>query len=671
MAKRNFSYYACDFETTVYKGQDSTNVWSFAFCKLYEEDVFIFGSIEEGFNYFFSLGENLILYFHNLKFDGSFILNYFLGKLKLKLGIVKTGKGETQVRMKKENELMNDEFTTAISSKGQWYMITLKKNNKIIQIRDSLKLLPFSLKEIGDAFKTKHRKLEMKYEGFRYPNCFISDEEKKYIENDVLVLKEALEIMFTDGNNKLTIGSCCMSEYKKSMKYYEFRNLFPNLEKIEINEKRYGVTNLDSYIRRSYKGGWCYFVKEKSNKVLTNGVTVDINSLYPYVMHSDSGNKYPVGFPHLWHGNYIPEICYRDNIYFFIRIKTRFYLRKNKLPCIQIKNNLIYKPTEWLETSDFYDKKTGNFYTTYKTLDGVTHDTRQVLTLTMTDYELIKEQYELVDFEILDGCYFFTSDEPLFDEYIDKYKKIKQSSTGAMRTEAKLFSNNLYGKFASSSDSSFKVPYIDEDNILHFYDVDENEKEIGYIPIGSAITSYARNYTIRKAQANFYGSDKKGFCYADTDSLHCDFGLDELVDIPIDSKKYGYFKCESEWDKAIFVRQKTYIEHVIKENQEVIEKPYFDIKCAGMPERCKRLINFRLEYEEKLKKENEEKTKQEIKEIKEEYGKDAIEFLLDSNEKIKPLELEDFKIGLEVPCKLRPVQISGGVLLVDTTYKMR
>ena len=180
MAKRNFSYYACDFETTVYKGQDSTNVWSFAFCKLYEEDVFILGSIEEGFNYFFSLGENLILYFHNLKFDGSFILNYFLGKLKLKLGIVKTGEGETQVRMKKENELMNDEFTTAISSKGQWYMITLKKNNKIIQIRDSLKLLPFSLKEICDAFKTKHRKLEMKYEGFRYPNCFISDEEKKY-----------------------------------------------------------------------------------------------------------------------------------------------------------------------------------------------------------------------------------------------------------------------------------------------------------------------------------------------------------------------------------------------------------------------------------------------------------------------------------------------------------
>lgn len=50
----------------------------------------------------------------------------------------------------------------------------------------------------------------------------------------------------------------------------------------------------------------------------------------------------------------------------------------------------------------------------------------------MTDYQLIKEHYNLVDFEIMDGCY-FDKEIGLFDEYINKYKKIKLSSKGAKK----------------------------------------------------------------------------------------------------------------------------------------------------------------------------------------------------------------------------------------------
>ena len=32
---------------------------------------------------------------------------------------------------------------------------------------------------------------------------------------------------------------------------------------------------------------------------------------------------------------------------------------------------------------------------------------------------------------------------------------------------------------------------------------------------------------------------------------------------------------------------------------------------------------------------------------------------------------EDFKVGLKVPSKLRPHRISGGVILVETSYEMR
>ena len=38
----------------------------------------------------------------------------------------------------------------------------------------------------------------------------------------------------------------------------------------------------------------------------------------------------------------------------------------------------------------------------------------------MTDYYLMLEHYELVDFEILDGCYFFARCG-LFDEYIETF----------------------------------------------------------------------------------------------------------------------------------------------------------------------------------------------------------------------------------------------------------
>lgn len=45
-----------------------------------------------------------------------------------------------------------------------------------------------------------------------------------------------------------------------------------------------------------------------------------------------------------------------------------------------------------------------------------------------------------------------------------------------MRQLAKLFLNNLYGKMASSMNSSFKVAFEKDDGSVGFYEVDENDK---------------------------------------------------------------------------------------------------------------------------------------------------------------------------------------------------
>lgn len=661
----------CDFETTVYKGQEYTEVWASASVELYTEDVQIFHSIDEQFNYFLEQDCNIIAYYHNLKFDGSFWLSYLLIDKRFKQAYDKTGEAENAVVWKKDKFMYNNSFKYSISDKGMWYTIIIKVNNHFIEIRDSLKLLPFSVKRIGNNFGTKHKKLDMDYEGLRYAGCEITDKEKEYIANDVLVVKEALEIMFNQGHNNLTIGSCCLEEYKEICKIstrlqLEYKEMFPDMYDIDLDESTYKYHTAGDYIRRSYRGGWCYLVKGKENKVHGYGTTADVNSLYPSMMSSESGNRYPVGKPKFWSGNFIPDKALQPNMYYFVRIKTRFYIKENKLPFIQIKSSWLYKGTEALETSDIYDHKTDQYYAFYKDNDGVLRDTRVELTLTMTDYQLLKDHYELVDFEILDGCYFY-SQIGIFDEYIEKYKKIKMESKGALRELAKLFLNNLYGKMASSKDSSFKLAYIKEDKTIGFLPVAESNKKAGYIPVGSAITSYARNFTIRAAQKNYYGKDKPGFIYADTDSIHCDLKPEEIKGIKVDDKNFCCWKLESCWDKAIFTRQKTYIEHVVAENCEPIEVPYNNIKCAGMPQRCKDLFQLSLDgtaHEDGYTDQSTNNHK--------DWTPEELEFLFESGTH-KPIvrDFNDFKVGLKVPGKLRPKRIRGGILLVDTSYEMR
>lgn len=657
MKKRKYSYFVGDFETTVYKGQVNTEVWASAIVELYTEDVKIFHSIGETFEYLISLNENIICYYHNLKFDGSFWLSFLLVDLGFKQAFNTFNEEGTQGEWLKERDMQNNSFKYSISNKGMWYNLIIKVGGHFIELRDSLKLIPFSVEKIGKSFGTKHKKLDMEYTGLRYAGCDITPEEQRYIKNDVLVVKEALEIMFNGGHNALTIGSCCLEEYKKIM-CDDYDMFFPDMYSIPLDKNIFGEENAGEWLRHSYKGGWCYLVKGKENKIYNNGTTADVNSLYPSMMSSESGNRYPVGKPYFWSGNFIPDKALQDNTYYFVRIKTRFYIKKNMLPFIQIKGSFLYRGTEALETSDYFDPKTEKYSRYYRDFMGL-HDTNVVLTLTMTDFQLMKEHYELVDFEILDGCWFYTQ-IGLFDGYINKYKKIKMENKGAIRELAKLFLNNLYGKLASSTDSSFKLAFVKEDKSIGFIAVEEHNKKAGYIPCGSAITSYARNFTIRAAQKNYYGVDKKGFIYADTDSIHCDLPPEKITGIEVDDNNFCCWKLESCWDEAIFTRQKTYIEHVTHENlipvEEIIEdgkpkKPYYNIKCAGMPKKCKKLF---------------EKSMHDIDTNKlQDYTQEEVDFL-----KIKRT-LKDFKIGLKVPGKLMPKRIRGGTLLVDTTYEMR
>lgn len=660
MKKRNYRFFTSDFETTIYKGQETTEVWASAVVELFTEDVHVFSSIDELFDFFKNQNCDCVFYFHNLKFDGEFWISWLLREMKYKQAYqLRDLRDETSIEWLKDNLMPWYSFKYSISARGQWYSITIRFRDHYLVLRDSLKLLPFSVKRIGSSFKTKHRKLAIEYEGYRKSHGIITPKEREYIANDVLVVKEALEILVQQGHLKSTIGSCCLAEYKDMCKHsfilpMDYDETFPNLYNISL-DKQYDYTSAGEYIRKGYRGAWCYLVKGKENKVYKKGLTADVNSLYPSIMHSESGNRYPVGKPVFWKGNYIPDSAVGDNKYYYVRIRTKFYLKPGYLPFIQIKNNLLYKGTECLESSMVYDYENECYTDIYIDENGKEQESYVTMTLTMTDFALIKQHYDLVGLEILDGCWFYAV-KGIFDDYINKFKKIKQESKGAVRELAKLFLNNLYGRLATNTDSSFKVAYLKDDGTIGWKTIIEHEKEPGYIACGAAITSYARYFTITHAQMNYHGVDKPGFIYADTDSIHCDLAISQLIGIKVHHTNFNAWKLESYWDHAIFTRQKTYIEHNTHSDGEPV-KPYYTVKCAGMPEACKKLFLESLSGKQKF-------GGNKI------YEPEEIKFLFKNGKPVKR-ELNDFCIGLEIPGKLMPRRLPGGMILVKTTYRMR
>lgn len=625
---RNYSYYVGDFETTIYTGQTETRVWAAAVVPLYSENVEIFTNIRDTFDYLVSLKCNIVIYYHNLKFDGHFWIDYFLRTTM-------TQAIDNDNHFIDDKNMVKNSYKYVISNYGQWYEITIMtKFRKLIKIRDSLKLLPFSVKKLSREFETKHHKTDIEYTGNRLPGQ-ISVDEIEYIKNDVLVVKESLEKMFQNGNDRMTIGACCFADFKFQFEKRTYWELFPNLKDFKIKEDIYGAPDADAYIRKSYRGGWCYLKPEYAGKILQKGYTLDVNSLYPSVMLSEC---YPVGLPAFFVGEIPEKIKGNPNYYYFVRIQCKFELRKNFLPTIQIKNNWFYKSNEYLTTSKIFNPNDGRYYDRYVDIDGTEKDATLELTMTMTDFELFKKHY-YTDIKILDGCYFFTHPS-IFTKYINKYRYQKINAKNSVeRTIAKLFSNNLYGKMATGSNNSYKLCYLDEtENKIKFKNVFSDDRTPVYIPCGSAITSYARNFTISAAQSNY-----DAFVYSDTDSIHCLGDVKDVKNCKIDNKEYSCWKLENVWDTGLFVRQKTYIE--INGNE-------WDIKCAGMPDHCKQLF----------------------------YASCTGDFSdLDLN-KLEPDELNfintkrdisGFKIGLEVPGKLKQQRIPGGVILKSEKYIMR
>ena len=494
MARRSISSRCADFETTT--NPLDCRVWSWGSMAVDDYSDYVIG-IGVGSYVAYMLSVPSVTYFHNLAFDGSFILDYIL-KDGYTWVARNPGKGQ---------------FSTVISNMNKFYSITIvSKEGVKVELRDSLKKIPLPVRDVPKAFNLESSKGDIDYDMERPIGYLPSQEEWDYLYRDIFIMAQAMRIILASGMKRLTVGADSLAEFK-SLHGKGFERTFPVLSK-----------TVDDDIRLAYRGGIAMPNKKYARKRVGRGIVIDKNSMYPWVMRT---KLLPYGKP--WWS----EVQDDDADLFILSLTFTAKLKPNHIPCIQIKRSIQFNSQEFLEE--------------------VKEPT--TVSITSVDLELWQEQYDLKIWAI-NGYWNFKGIEGLFNDYIDKWMAVKANSTGGARTIAKLHLNSLYGKFAKNTDVTGKRPILDDTGTVQYVMCEHEESNPVYTAMGAFITAYARQDLIRSAQANY-----ERFLYCDTDSLHLLGEEEpDLWLHPTELGAWKVEHDGQPFDSAVFLRAKQYCE---------------------------------------------------------------------------------------------------------------
>lgn len=393
-------------------------------------------------------------------------------------------------------------------------------------------------------------------------------------------METAVQMMLDLGCTQSTVSSSAMSLWRKTHHKCDFTMLFRDIQGEE-----------QEFVRAAYHGGFCYVNKKESKPLKTgHGVVLDCNSLYPWVM---STQPLPVGRGQ-WFDGEPKQLWTEDEHYtYFIRFSCRFTIKENHIPFVRITDDVRYRYDEILETSDIFDPESGEYYDEMVDTDGVIYPVRATLTMYKEEFKLFFDHYNVEDLRFIGGYKYMTT-KKAFKKYIGKFSEMKENACSkAERRIAKIMMNSLSGglakkldresvffserdiksltawgdyqrrehttgrRTAATADSYGHRRYVD-------LTVDEVSRQIGnrvmthsrsrsYINLGAAITSIGMVTTVKAAQANYVN-----YKYSDTDSVHLDCDISQVVGVEIDDKKMGAWKVEHEFTKAVYIQPKVY-----------------------------------------------------------------------------------------------------------------
>jgi hypothetical protein len=496
--------------------------------------------------------------FHNLKFDGSYIVPWLL----------------THGYEVSQSKPAPQQFSILVDNRNSWYSINIQvtKRRKVL-IWDSVKLFPAALEYLPDIYSTPTKKIREDksfYEKVR-PVGYIPDErDMQYFENDLQVPAETLNahIELYGLRFKKTQASQSFYNFTESFKAWKWR--FPAL-----------TTEQDNSIRPAYWGGIAHAPKDKAGKDFYNIYVQDINSSYP---HKAAEMKLPYGECVAEYG----EGKHPDMSKFWVaEALIEFKLKKDCLPCIPLKGISEGRPLEtdkWMDNSE-----------------------KSIMRLTFSniDYQTMQLSYDIkiwrwcwsmhwawkVQKEVAKFVY-MNNDIKVKNSKLAKMEKAKGEACdpnklayyNTMRNRAKIDNNSFYGKFGEDIIKEGKTPYWEEDsegNESVVWRVDRREEQgeraRKFLPVAIAITAWGRQQLV--TMANVLGEH---FLYCDTDSIHYlmdgHYKIDKAIQDGIfesDDEKLGAWKLEGRMSRGRYLRAKCYMEET--EDGEI------EATVAGLP----------------------------------------------------------------------------------------
>ena len=552
--------WSADFETTTEAnlkrdGYVRVWLWSFVRCdltlKLHGNDMFSFLDTVKR-------SEAKRVFFFNLRFDGSYIVDWLL----------------------RQGYEYGKHFDTIIDGMNIWYSIRIywSEDHKVYtEFYDGLKKFPgMSLNDVAEMYGIPEKTMEgdAKLENFamyRPEDYEPTKEEIEYCIHDSEIQAIAIASEMKNNHVGMTLSSDAFKDVRSRLcRFMDPKNAYPTAWRKLMPSISYED---DCWMRPAYKGGWVYVNPEHEGKELHDVTVLDVNSLYPIVMYNA---LLPVGHP------YRSAVKPKKGTLYIIQVDCIWKLKRGKLPMLQIKGDPMYDPTEYLERDE-----------------GVTE-----LIMTSYDWELFCEHYDVTMFSV-PKYVCFRGRVGVLRDYIDFWmkEKIRATEIGdeSLRFISKRYLNSPYGKTGMRQDRINKIPELTPEGDIHFINQEEKAEGV-YLPYACFVTSAARAITIRSAQKCYDekimvdGEECGRFVYADTDSIHI-IG-DPPKDLWVDNAALGAWKLEGRFPIAKYLRPKTYIHceedysvYVKWRKNKVSGKVTMvpeGIKCAGMPEAIKR-----------------------------------------------------------------------------------
>lgn len=530
--------FVADFETcdAIENGDDNTpqKVWLAGYKNLATMKSEYFYTLDDFMNAILSRGDNMNTEyaFHNLKFDGSYIVPWLFKN------------GYTVSSSKPQQK----EFSILVDNRNAWYSITIQvtKRRRVL-IWDSLKLFPAALEYLPDIYSTPTHKIREDkefYERVRPDGYTPNSQEMSYFENDLQVPGETLNkhIELFGLRFKKTQASQSFYNFEQSFKAWKWR--FPALS-----------IDQDNSIRPAYWGGIAHVAKDKAGKDHYNIGVFDINSSYP---HKAAEMRMP-------YGNCVSEFGegkHPDMSKFWVaEALVEFKLKEGCLPCIPSKAISEGRP---LEVDKWMDDSEGIVRMTFTNIDYATiqesYDTFKVYRWCWSMHWAWKVQKEIAKFV------YKNNDIKVKYSKLAKQEKDaqKKAEYNTMRNRAKIDNNSFYGKFGEDIIKEGKTPYYEEDNVVWKLDRrdEQTEAKRKFLPVAMAITAWGRRQLVQG-----WNALGEHALYCDTDSLHYLLDGQHKLDaaaaagtFEVDAEKLGAWKLEGYMTRGRYLRAKCYME---------------------------------------------------------------------------------------------------------------